>query len=202
MATPSEGQGVNANHMSRRFYIALLHHPVLNRDGEIVTTSITNIDVHDIARSARTYDVTGFFIGHPILGMRRLTERIIWHWMEGHGSTYNPTRGDALQYVQILSDLDQILAQIENETGSLPTMIATSARPDPGTVSYAQMSREIHQSDQPFLMLLGTGYGLSPEVLGRCARRLAPIEGASDYNHLSVRAAAAIMLDRLFGQKI
>jgi hypothetical protein len=185
--------------MSHRLYIALLHHPVMNRDGEIVTTSITNIDVHDIARSARTYDVSGFFIGHPILGMRRLTERILWHWMEGHGATYNPTRGEALQFVRISTDLDQILTQIEHETGSLPTMIATSARPGPDTIGYADMSREIRDSEEPFLLLLGTGYGLSPEVLGRCTRRLAPIEGASDYNHLSVRAAAAIMLDRLFG---
>ena len=188
--------------MSHRFYIALLHHPVLNRDGEIVTTSITNIDVHDIARSARTYDVSGFFIGHPILGMRRLTERILWHWMEGHGAAYNPTRGDALQFVRISSDLDQILAQIESETGCVPNLIATSARPGPGTIDYPEMSRQIQESDEPFLLLLGTGYGLSPEVLERCSRRLAPIEGVSDYNHLSVRAAAAIMLDRLFGRKV
>ncbi|HAC80148.1 MAG TPA: hypothetical protein DCG06_07620 [Deltaproteobacteria bacterium] len=187
--------------MPARFYIALLHHPVVNRDGEVVTTSITNIDVHDIARSARTYDVDGFFIGHPVLGMRKLTERILWHWMEGHGATYNPTRGDALQFVRISSDLDQILAQVENETGALPTMIATSARPGIGTIGYPAMSREIAESETPFLLLLGTGYGLTSEILERCTRRLAPIDGASDYNHLSVRAAAAIMLDRLFGQR-
>ena len=186
--------------MSDQFYIALLHHPILNRDGAVVTTSITNIDVHDIARSARTYGVSGFFIGHPVLGMRRLTERILWHWLEGYGATYNPTRGEALQFVHIFSDLDQIIAQIENETGFLPTLISTSARSELGTTGYAEMSREIRDSQTPFLLLLGTGYGLTPEVLQRCSRRLAPIEGASDYNHLSVRAAAAIMLDRLFGE--
>ncbi len=82
--------------MSDQFYIALLHHPILNRDGAVVTTSITNIDVHDIARSARTYGVSGFFIGHPVLGMRRLTERILCLWLDGYGATYNPTRGEAL----------------------------------------------------------------------------------------------------------
>jgi hypothetical protein len=187
--------------MSARFYIALLHHPVLNRDGEVVTTSITNIDVHDIARSARTYDVAGFFIGHPVLGMRKLTERILWHWMEGHGATYNPTRGEALQFVRIASDLDQTIAQIEIETGALPTLIATSARPETGTMGYAEMAREIRESETPFLLLLGTGYGLTTEVLQQCHHRLAPIDGSSDYNHLSVRAAAAIMLDRLFGKR-
>jgi len=29
--------------------------------------------------------------------------------------------------------------------------------------------------------------------------RLAPIQGVSNYNHLSVRSAAAIILDRLLG---
>jgi len=185
--------------MPAPFYIALLHHPVLNRDGEIVTTSITNIDVHDIARSARTYGLDGFFLAHPVLGMRRLTERILWHWMEGFGATYNPTRGDALKFVRISTDLDQMIAEIEKETGILPKLISTSARPDAQTIEYAELRQNLGESTVPHLLLLGTGYGLTREILDRCEQRLAPIEGASDYNHLSVRAAAAIMLDRLFG---
>jgi hypothetical protein len=35
-------------------YLALLHYPVYDKDHKIVTTSITNMDIHDIARSART----------------------------------------------------------------------------------------------------------------------------------------------------
>jgi tRNA (guanine37-N1)-methyltransferase len=185
--------------MAAALYIALLHHPVLNRDGKVVTTAVTNIDVHDIARSARTYGLAGFFIAHPILGMRRLTERILWHWLEGPGATYNPSRGEALRLVRIAIDLDQVLAEIERETGTLPVLISTSARTDAAALGYPEMRAHLAQDERPHLLLLGTGYGLTPEILERCECRLAPIAGASDYNHLSVRGAAAIMLDRLRG---
>src|SRR5690606_14363961 len=39
----------------RRVAAVLVHHPVLDRAGEVVTTAITNLDLHDIARSAHTY---------------------------------------------------------------------------------------------------------------------------------------------------
>ena len=183
--------------MSAPFYIALLHHPVLNRDGEIVTTSVTNIDVHDIARSARTYGLAGFFVAHPVLGMRKLTERILWHWREGYGASYNPTRGEALKLVRIATDLDQVLTEIERETGDLPVLISTSARSASDVETFTAMRERLAQASRPHLLLLGTGYGLTREILERCQLRLAPIPGSSDYNHLSVRAAAAIMLDRL-----
>lgn len=183
--------------MPAPLYIALLHHPVLNRDGAIVTTSVTNIDIHDIARSARTYGLAGFFVVHPVLGMRKLTERILWHWREGFGATYNPTRGEALKLVRMATDLDQALAEIERETGALPVLISTSARTADGVLGFAEMAARLADTTRPHLLLLGTGYGLTPEILTRCPLRLAPIPGASDYNHLSVRAAAAIMLDRL-----
>ncbi len=35
-------------------YVALLHHPVLDKNGLVVTTALTTMDIHDIARSART----------------------------------------------------------------------------------------------------------------------------------------------------
>jgi tRNA (guanine37-N1)-methyltransferase len=56
------------------------------------------------------------------------------------------------------------------------------------------MARE----ERPFLLLFGTGHGLAQEVLERADLALPPIRPGS-YNHLSVRAACAIILDRLFG---
>jgi hypothetical protein len=50
---------------------------------------------------------------------------------------------------------------------------------------------------EPNLLVLGTGYGLADEMLERCDLLLEPIQGDDEYNHLSVRAAAAIILDRL-----
>lgn len=183
--------------MPAALYLALLHHPVRNRDEEIVTTSVTNIDVHDIARTAHTYGVRRFFVAHPVLGMRRLTERILWHWNEGHGAAYNPSRGEALQLVQVATDLDQVVAEVERDSGRLPTLVSTSAKQSPDTIPCEHLAQRLDTDDQPHLLLLGTGYGLADEVLARCSLRLAPIEGTGAYNHLSVRSAAAILLDRL-----
>ena len=52
----------------------------------------------------------------------------------------------------------------------------------------------------PLLILLGTGWGLADALIPSVSRVLAPIEGTSDWNHLSVRSAGAILLDRLFGR--
>lgn len=35
--------------------IALVHYPVLGKKGEIIGSAITNLDLHDIARTAKTY---------------------------------------------------------------------------------------------------------------------------------------------------
>ena len=49
------------------------------------------------------------------------------------------------------------------------------------------------------LLLLGTAWGLAPEVLAMADGVLPPIRGVSGFNHLSVRSAAAILFDRLLG---
>ena len=52
---------------------------------------------------------------------------------------------------------------------------------------------------QPFLLILGTGWGLTEAIFSRSDYILEAIEGSTDYNHLSVRSAAAIVFDRLLG---
>ena len=47
-------------------YVALLHHPVYDKNGAVVTTAVTNLDVHDIARLARTFGVRGFYVCTPV----------------------------------------------------------------------------------------------------------------------------------------
>jgi len=64
-------------------------------------------------------------------------------------------------------------------------------------ISMDQLAREIDIAQEPSLLVLGTGYGLADEMLDRCDVLLEPIRGNDEYNHLSVRAAAAIILDRL-----
>ena len=63
------------------------------------------------------------------------------------------------------------------------------------------MKHQLLDVGQPFLLVFGTGWGLTEEMFDRADFALEPIKGAGDYNHLSVRAAAAIMLDRLLGER-
>ena len=178
-------------------YVVLVHHPVLDRDGGIVTTSITNLDVHDIARSARTYGVRRYFVAHPTPALRALAQRIVEHWRSGWGSRYNPSRFAAISLVEVVHDLDQAIASVEQDSGRMPYLIATSARPVAGALPFPTLAHRLETSSDPCLLVFGTGYGLSDEVLSRCEAQLEPIRGIGDYNHLSVRAAAAIALDRL-----
>lgn len=180
-------------------YLALVHHPVMDRHGDVVTTSITNLDIHDIARSARTYGARRFYVAHPVPALRALAERISEHWRSGYGTRYNPSRSAALSLVEVVADLDQAIAAAEQDSGRMPMIVATSAQPAPGVLPFAALAHSLETTGRPCMLVLGTGYGLAEEVLARCEARLEPIEGTGDYNHLSVRAAAAIMLDRLRG---
>jgi hypothetical protein len=60
-------------------FVALIHHPVVNRNAEIVTSAITSLDIHDIARASRTYDVRSVFIVHPIPEQRKFAASVIDH---------------------------------------------------------------------------------------------------------------------------
>ncbi|HLO26270.1 MAG TPA: RNA methyltransferase, partial [Geobacteraceae bacterium] len=71
----------------------------------------------------------------------------------------------------------------------------------PGSVSSAELAGLVRDVSQPYLLLLGTGWGLADEIFSRADFVLAPIKGQGDYNHLSVRSAAAILLDRLLGDR-
>ncbi len=52
------------------------------------------------------------------------------------------------------------------------------------------------------LLIFGTGWGLAPAVVAEADALLEPIRSAvGDYNHLSVRSACAIALDRLCGAR-
>ena len=49
------------------------------------------------------------------------------------------------------------------------------------------------------LLLFGTAHGLAPELSETADYTLPPIESTTGYNHLSVRSAVSIILDRLLG---
>jgi hypothetical protein len=180
-------------------YIALIHAPVYNKNMETVATSITNLDIHDIARSATTYDVKRYFIVHPAEAQRALAQRIMGYWQEGFGAEYNPNRQEAFARVKLAYDLAEVEEEILKEQGRKPLRIATDARRYPNTLDYATVRQKIEETDEPMLLLFGTGWGLLQEVMESCDIILEPICGPGEWNHLSVRSAAAIILDRLRG---
>jgi hypothetical protein len=178
-------------------YLALLHHPVLDKNGAVVTTAVTNMDVHDIARLARTFGVRGYYVCTPVPTLQRLVGRIILHWEEGPGATYNETRKEALAIVRLADELDDAVTDVERETGQMPRVVATSAREGGVRLTYEALRHRLRDDPRPELLIFGTGWGLTRDVLDRCDDLLEPIRGAADYNHLSVRSAASIILDRL-----
>jgi hypothetical protein len=186
----------------RQSYVALLHHPMSDRTGAEVTTALTTLDLHDIARTCRTYDIAGFFIVHPIPPQRAIAERILRHW-EGDDARHD-YRGEALRRVRVRVTLDEVIAELTAELGERPRIYATTARETPGCVPQRTL---LAQPGTP-LILFGTGFGMTEALLRKADHVLAPIEAPnlpetrrSGYNHLSVRSACAILLDRLYGDR-
>jgi tRNA (guanine37-N1)-methyltransferase len=181
-------------------YVALLHYPVYDKNRQIVTTAVTNMDIHDIARSGRTYGIKGLFVVTPVKALQRLALKIIDHWERGYGSQYNATRKEALALARVKDTLDDVLIDLEQEYGVKPRIVVTSARPGGQRTSFAQLQDMLINTTHPFLILLGTGWGLTETIISQSDYVLEAIEGWTDYNHLSVRSAAAIILDRLLGR--
>jgi tRNA (guanine37-N1)-methyltransferase len=181
-------------------YVALLHYPVYDKNRQIVTTAVTNMDIHDIARSGRTYGIKGFFVVIPVKALQRLALKIIDHWERGYGSQYNATRKEALALARVKDTLDDVLIDLEQEYGVKPRIVVTSARSGGRRTSFAQLQDMLINTTHPFLIILGTGWGLTETIISQSDYVLEALEGWTDYNHLSVRSAAAIILDRLLGR--
>lgn len=185
-------------------YIALVHHPVINRAGAVVTTGVTNLDIHDLARAARTYGAAGYFVVTPIEQQRALVTRIAEHWRMGGGPGLHPQRAAALALVRVAPTLDDARAAIAGPDGPPPLTVATTARTDNATIGYGTLRSRLEQEDGAALLVFGTGWGLTGEAMASCDLVLPPIEaiaGRAGYNHLSVRSAVAIILDRLLGAR-
>lgn len=178
--------------------VALMHYPMKDKQGDIVTTAVTNLDLHDISRSCRTYGVETFFVVTPVAAQREIAGRVIKHWMEGFGLTYNPNRSEAFSRTELKESLLEATFAIEKRHKKKPLIVATTARPDRGTITASELG--VLAEAEPTLVLFGTGWGFIDDIFDLADYVLEPIEGASDFNHLSVRAAVAILLDRITAQ--
>lgn len=184
---------------TRRLAIALVHHPVLDKQRAIVTTAITNLDVHDLARSARTYGASDYFIVHPITAQRELLARICEHWRDGAGGKRIPDRKLALELVRPVSTLAEAYEALGGR--DKVEVWVTAARSVGAPVTIAAARERLIGEGKPVLLVFGTGWGLADSVIAEADALLEPVSAreATGYNHLSVRAACAIVLDRLLG---
>ncbi len=181
--------------------IALLHHPVYNKLHEVVTTALTNLDLHDIARSAKTFGLDRFYIVTPSLEQRRLAERIAGHWQDGWGAAYNPDRKEALDIVRVCATLELAIEEFQSRFSKPVRTVITGAAPRANSIDCLTLRQRLNDTEDPYVLLLGTGWGLTEEYFQEADFILNPIAGAGSYNHLSVRSAAAILLDRLRGTR-
>jgi hypothetical protein len=186
--------------MGSNLYVGLVHHPIYDKRKEVVATAITNFDIHDIARCAKTFGIGGFFIITPLESQVLLADRIIRHWVEGVGSVYNPTRKESLSLVRVSRTIDEAAREISDLLQTKVMRVATGASPHPKNIDFEFLRKLLKDSNTPFFILFGTGWGLTQEVKDNADYVLAPIEGKG-YNHLSVRSAVAIILDRLLGER-
>ena len=181
-------------------YVALTHYPVVNKNGDVITSAVTNLDLHDMSRAAKTYGVRSFYVITPLADQQALIERIVSHWVKGAGSRYNPKRREALELINIKKSLDEVKEHIHKNEGGFPKTVVTSAKNSPNNIGFARFRKMLKDND-PYLLIFGTAWGLAEEIIKEADYFLDPISGNSNYNHLSVRSASAIILDRLFGRE-
>ena len=182
-------------------YLGLVHYPVYNKHMQVIATAITNFDIHDIARTAITYDVKNYFLIHPLEVQAEMIKKITDYWQNGYGKVYNPDRNEALERVRYMPSIEEAINAIEKLEGKKPLTLTTDARTYPNTVKFSYIRDLLEKGDTPIFLLLGTGFGLEKETMASFDYILEPIYGVGPYNHLCVRSAAAIMLDRLRGNR-
>ncbi|MBW1616523.1 MAG: RNA methyltransferase [Deltaproteobacteria bacterium] len=180
--------------------MTLLHYPVQNKKGETIGSAITNLDLHDIARASKTYGVKAFYVITPYKEQKELAEKIVLHWVKGHGSTYNPTRKKALELIKIKKTFKEAVDEIKIKEKQQPDIIVTSAKKNENIISYPLIRSKI-KDGSPYIFVFGTAWGISANFIQKADYMLEPIKGNTDYNHLSVRSAVSIILDRIIGRE-
>ncbi|MCE5202305.1 MAG: tRNA (guanosine(37)-N1)-methyltransferase TrmD [Synergistaceae bacterium] len=181
-------------------YVMEVHYPVLDRHGGKSSTAITGMDIHDIARACRTYGIKKYLLVTPLAQQREMAKRIIGHWTDGWGASYNPDRKEAFSTVKIFASVEKALDWVRDREKKEPYKIATTAKAHNGAVHWLSLKREILEKDHSPVLIFGTGWGLHQEILESADAVMTPILGGMDgWNHLSVRSAVSITLDRFFG---
>jgi tRNA (guanine37-N1)-methyltransferase len=98
-------------------------------------------------------------------------------------------RKRALEIIRLVRDIDEI----KRQTGAF--LAGTSAAGIEGCISWAEARSRACSQDM--CLLFGTGWGISPRLFNTFDAVIEPIAGRGDFNHLSVRSAVSIAIDRI-----
>jgi len=183
-----------------KIYVALIHYPVVNKSGDVIASAVTNLDLHDISRAAKTYGVKAYYVVTPLTDQIALAKRIIEHWTSGAGARYNPARRSALELIHIKESLAEVSDHIRSIEKVYPKTVVTCAKKYASCIGFKKL-RGLLSDGKPHVLVFGTAWGLTEETITEADYVLEPVAGNTNYNHLSVRSAAAIILDRLLGPK-
>ena len=147
-----------------------------------------------------TFGVEVCYIVTPLVRQKQIMEKLVHHWQHGYGAHYNPDRGLALGTIKISESIAEMLEELG--TGGKPLVVGTSSieRPEK-KIGIAELKRLMRKDIQPMTLLFGTGWGLTDETVSICDRMLEPVQGVKGFNHLPLRVALGIILDRIFGER-
>ena len=181
-------------------YVALIHFPVMNKKNEPIGSALTTIDMHDIARASITFGVKGFYVVTPYEDQERLAQKVIGHWTKGVGGKLNPFRKEALELIRVTRTFEDMVASIEEDRKEPVVAIATSAKKTAGSIPIGEFRPRL-ENKASHVLVFGTAWGLADELIDTCDLILDPIYGDGEYNHLSVRSAVSIYLDRIINSR-
>lgn len=181
-------------------YAILMHDNVMLESGRQGTSSVTSIDIHDIARSSATFGIKKYFIVTPLVDQKKIVNKLLDFWTTDVGISYNQNRHEAIKNVILVDSLDAAINKINELENKKPILLATAARSKEhkNFINYFDQSK-VWSHNKPVAIIFGTARGLAQEIVDSCDYLLEPIIGFSKFNHLSVRSAAAIVFDRWLG---
>ncbi len=182
--------------LENNLYVALVHFPVKNKKDQPIGSALTTIDLHDIARASITFGVKGFYVITPYEDQAKLANQVIEHWTKGVGGKLNPFRKNALKLIRVVKSVEDAVHSIKEERKESVVSIATSAKRASGSITIKALQQKL-KDKASHVIIFGTAWGLADELIDTCDFILDPIFGCKDYNHLSVRSAASIYLDRI-----
>ncbi len=203
-ANPNNKEVELAKKFIPNHYVALMHTQILVQGGNVGNSSITSLDIHDIARSSATYGIKNYFVVTKLKDQQNILKSFMEFWLSNEGKDYNFSRFEAVKRIVPAINFEDVVNKIKEKEGVYPIVITTSAKPSffdsggPKVIDYSCQG-EVFEQGRPVLFVFGTGQGLSNEILEKSDYLLLPVNGMTEYNHLSVRSAVAIILDRWLG---